>query len=303
MERNLESCEFHAVCELPMIDDPASFNHPCAQNSDLPTKPTNDAANDLLDGCDRSDVRLTKVDGLLNIDHWKPAEPQYCREIAAHYQIGKRSVQKWFAELQKIVPWLPEVELKVDDRYTPLAIELLGYRYFAGSTKQWAIVLAEQYGDCAASDVLPTSPATDQLPSTDDITDVEWQDIPTTPPPAPDANHSMIVIDTSYLADLETQLANLQSLEQSERETLDYRQSVVTNLVAHTDQFNQAIAITDELLLRQSRLEGVNLGVKCEQEKQEAYRATRYAVATGRIQVAPKSATGKPAGGSTAAGV
>lgn len=306
MDKSLDSGEFYAECEPPAIDYATALKQSYAQISPLPAKPMPDAANDLSDACEQAESHLTLVDDRLAIERWCPAEPQYCKAIADHYQVGKRSIQKWFAELLKLAPWLPESELRLsDDRYTPLAIELLGDRYIAGSTKKWAAVLAERFGDRPdAPAVPPAGSAAAQQPTEDedDVTDVAWEEIATTPPDAPDANHSAIVINADYLADLEAQLAHLKQIEQSELATLDYRQSVVTSLVAHTDQFNQAIALTDELLLRQSRLEGVNLGVKCEQEKQEAYRATRYAVATGRIQVAPKSAAGKSDGGSTAAG-
>lgn len=98
-------------------------------------------------GCEQ-DSLLTAVDELLKIDHWKPAEPQFCKEIAAHYGQSKRTIQKWFVDLREIAPWFSEAELRLsDDRYFPLAVELLGDRYFTGSKRKWASVLAERFTD------------------------------------------------------------------------------------------------------------------------------------------------------------
>ena len=101
-----------------------------------------------LNGCEQDIPRLTSVDELLKIDHWKPAEPQFCKDIAAHYEQSKRTIQKWFVDLREIAPWFSEDELRLnDDRYSPLAVELLGDRYFTGSKKKWASVLTERFVD------------------------------------------------------------------------------------------------------------------------------------------------------------
>lgn len=118
----------------------------------------NDAAIEDLDGCEPTEeceqveAQLTDVNDLLKIEHWKPAEPQFCKDIAAHYQQSKRAIQKWFVDLREIAPWFDESELRLsDDRYTPLAVELLGDRYFAKSKKKWTQVLAERFDDRIAA--------------------------------------------------------------------------------------------------------------------------------------------------------
>jgi hypothetical protein len=113
---------------------------------------TNATTNGNPDGCEQASLRLTSVDELLQVEHWKPAEPQFCKEIAAHYGQSKRNIQKWFVDLREIAPWLSEAELRLsNDRYTPFAVEILGDRYFAGSKKKWASVLAERFAERAES--------------------------------------------------------------------------------------------------------------------------------------------------------
>lgn len=158
MDRSLDVAELQPACEPPATDYATALSRAYAQISPLPMNGANDAANDISvasvqagNECESTSARLTPVDALLAIDHWKPAEAQYCKAIADHYQVGKRSIQKWFVELLKLVqdiaPSVGEADLRQADRYTPLAVELLGHRYFAGSSKKWAIVLAEQYSD------------------------------------------------------------------------------------------------------------------------------------------------------------
>lgn len=158
MDRSLDMAELQPAFESPAIDYATALSRAYAQISPLPANGANTAANDFSDAsvpsadeCEPTSPRMTPVDELLAIEHWKPAEAQYCKAIADHYQVGKRSIQKWFVDLIKLVqdiaPGVAETDLRQADRYTPLAVELLGHRYFTGSSKKWAIVLAEQYGD------------------------------------------------------------------------------------------------------------------------------------------------------------
>jgi hypothetical protein len=138
----------------------------------------NDGASKNLNGyephppCKPLETPLTDIEDLLTIEHWKPADPQFCKDIAAHYQQGKRTIQKWFVDLKDIAPWFAESELRLsDDRYTPLAVELLGDRYFAGSKKKWEKILNERYGEQSAANLAPeisVSP-TEVLPSQNEV--------------------------------------------------------------------------------------------------------------------------------------
>lgn len=170
MDKSLASGEFYAACE-PTIDYATALDRAYARPPELLANvAANDATNANLDRCEPDTPRLTSIDELLKIEHWKPAEAQYCKAIADHYQMGKRSIQKWFVELLKLVqdiaPGIAEADLRDnDDRYSPLAVELLGQRYFAGSSKKWAIVLAEQYGDRLQALQSPSATAAPESPT------------------------------------------------------------------------------------------------------------------------------------------
>ena len=136
----------------------------------------NDAANENLDGCELKEgceplethLTDTDIDEPLTIEHWKPAEPQFCKAIAEHYQQSKRTIQKWFVDLRALTPWFAESTLRLsDDRYTPLAVELLGERYFAGSRKKWEQFLADRYAEqIAVSSAATTQYSVFSLPET-----------------------------------------------------------------------------------------------------------------------------------------
>jgi len=172
MDKSLDVAQLQPACE-DLIDYATALNHLYAQTPELPANvAANDATSEDLSGCERESPHLSPVDELLRIEHWQPAEAQYCKAIADHYQVGKRSIQKWFVDLLKLVqdiaPGVVETDLRSADRYTPLAVELLGHRYFAKSSKQWAIVLAKQYRDrlqaLPSAQPQPT-PATPKVPT------------------------------------------------------------------------------------------------------------------------------------------
>jgi len=215
MDKSLDMAQLQPAYESPAIDSATALNRAYAQISPLPANTANDAANNISDGCEPDQTCLTPVDDLLAVDHWKPAKAQYCKAIADHYRVGKRSIQKWFVDLlklmQEIAPGVAETDLRQTDRYTPLAVELLGHRYFTGSSKKWAIVLVEQYGDrlqaLPSAQPQPT-PAAPEFPS------VEPDALPQSEPePEPS---SAIVVPQSHIQLLndsqQNELASIHSL-------------------------------------------------------------------------------------------
>jgi len=153
MDRNIDLLDLQVFPASDAIDFALPSERCCAPSHE---DPANDATNENLDGCEQDTCRLTPSDESPKVKHWKPAEPQFCKEIAVHYGQSKRNIQKWFVDLREIAPWFSEVELRLsDDRYTPLAVELLGYRYFAGSKKKWESVLRERFADRVATAPFP----------------------------------------------------------------------------------------------------------------------------------------------------
>ncbi|MBD3885945.1 hypothetical protein IFO70_30015 [Phormidium tenue FACHB-886] len=250
---------------------------------------TNDAANKKLGRCEQVSPHLTPVGELLKIEHWKPAESQFCKEIAAHYGQGKRTIQKWFVDLRAIAPWFSEAELRLsDDRYTPLAVELLGYRYFAGSKRKWASVLAERYAcrveDWNAARSTPAIrpeilPPEEKQPLNDDR--------PLLPPVDRTAANSLLPSGSSYLNALEDEERELQQLEAQELELLERMSSNLERLNYNQTQWQRTNDLRRQRLLRQTRLEAATLATELEAEFEETLRESQYNLRHGNVGKPP----------------
>lgn len=255
----------------------------------------NGTANEECDGCEQDSPRLTPVDELLKIDHWKPAEPQFCKEIAAHYGQSKRNIQKWFVDLREIAPWFSEPELRLsDDRYTPLAVELLGHRYFAGSKKKWESVLRELFADRASTpqsrNDIPLSP-TEVMPPNNQHSERGDRSggmvlhtgsslaLPAIPGIVAPGN------DTAYLSQIQQRMQEFETLQQ---EAIAQMQEQFHQAQALNTQYQEAISLSDELLLKEFQLKGVQLGYTALQLKQQAFKATVQAAEAGSLPVPGK---------------
>ena len=252
----------------------------------------NGAANEECDGCEQDSPRLTPVDELLKIDHWKPGEPQFCKEIAAHYGQSKRNIQKWFVDLREIAPWFSESELRLsDDRYTPLAVELLGHRYFAGSKKKWDSVLRELFADRVESwnsaqsepairpEVLPRE---DQRSSNGDRLPL--------PPVDRTAAGSLVPTGSNYLSALEEEELELQQLEAEELALLGRMSGNLERLEQNQSQWQRTNDLRRQRLLRQTRLEAAALATELEAEFEETLRESQYNIRRGNVGKPPAEA-------------
>lgn len=257
--------------------------------------PTNAATNENLDGCERTSPHLTPVDELLKIDHWKPAAPQFCKEIAAHYGQSKRNIQKWFVDLREIAPWFTEAELRLsDDRYTSLAVELLGYRYFAGSKKKWESVLREVFVDhveawdaqsapAICPEVLPREA---QRPADDDRSTGMTLHIGSNLALPPISGVIAPGNDTAYLTQAQQRIQQFEVMQQQILAQIQQQQKEAEALNA---QYQEATSLSDQLLLQEFQLKGVQLGYAALQLKQQAFKATVQAAEAGIL-----TAPGKP---------
>lgn len=252
----------------------------------------NDAENEKCDGCEQDSPRLTPVDELLKIDHWKPGEPQFCKEIAAHYGQSKRNIQKWFVDLREIVPWFSESELRLsDDRYTPLAVELLGRRYFAGSKKKWELVLRELFADQVESwNSAQSEPAIrpEVLPREDQLSSNE--DRPPLPSVDRTAAGSLVPTGSNYLSALEEEELELQQLEAEELALLGRMSGNLERLEQNQSQWQRTNDLRRQRLLRQTRLEAAALATELEAEFEETLRESQYNIRRGNVGKPPAEA-------------
>ena len=255
---------------------------------------TNVATNENLDGCEQKSPWLTPVDELLKINHWKPADPQFCKEIAAHYGQSKRNIQKWFVDLREIAPWFSEAELRLsDDRYTPLAVELLGHRYFTGYKKKWAAVLAERFADRAAA----SAPAAESPVIRPEVLPRENQqpfngDRASLPPVDRTAAGSLVPTGSSYLSALEEEELELQQLEAQELELLERMNGNLERLTQNQTQWQRTNDLRRQRLLRQTRLEAAALATELEAEFDETLRESQYNIRRGNVGKSPAETPG-----------
>jgi hypothetical protein len=284
------------------IDLPASQVFPISDEIDFALTsersyaPSHEGAtNENPDGCEQDRPRLTPVDELLRIDHWKPAEPQYCKEIAAHYEQSKRNIQKWFVDLREIAPWFSDAELRLsDDRYTPLAVELLGHRYFAGSKKKWELVLRELFADRASTpqsrNDIPLSP-TEVMPPNRQHS--ERGDRPGGMVLHAGSSLALPAIpgivtpgdDTAYLTQIQQRVQEFEALQQ---QAIAQMQEQFEQAQALNAQYQEATSLSDELLLKEFQLKGVQLGYTALQLKQQAFKATVQAAEAGSLPMPGK---------------
>jgi len=256
---------------------------------------TNGATNEEFDGCEQNIPRLTPVDELLKVEHWKPAEPQFCKEIAAHYGQSKRTIQKWFVDLREIAPWFSDTDLRLsDDRYTPLAVELLGHRYFAGSKRKWELVLLELFADLASTqnrDVVSLSPTEImppdiQLPASGSdrpgamtLHTGSSFELPTIPGIVSPGD------DVAYLTQIQQRMSQFEALQQ---QAISQMQEQFQQAQALNAQYQEAISLSDQLLLQEFQLKGVQLGYSALQLKQAAFKATIQAAEAGSLPMPGK---------------
>lgn len=279
------------------IDLPASQVFPISDAIDLAltsersyASSHEDATNENPGGCEQDSPRLTPVDELLRIDHWKPAEPQYCKEIAAHYGQSKRNIQKWFVDLREIAPWFSDAKLRLsDDRYTPLAVELLGHRYFAGSKRKWELVLRELFADLVSvsqkQDDVPLTP-TEVLPPNNQHS--ERGDRPGGMVLHAGSSLALPAIpgivtpgdDTAYLTQIQQRVQEFEALQQ---QAIAQMQEQFEQAQALNAQYQEATSLSDELLLKEFQLKGVQLGYTALQLKQQAFKATVQAAEAGSL--------------------
>jgi len=257
------------------------------------------------DGCDLTSQCESPESSRLTLDsskieHWKPTEPQFCKEIAAHYGQSKRTIQKWFVDLREIAPWLNESELRLeDDRYTPLAVELLGDRYFAGSKKKWVQPLLNRFADQVESwSAAQTDPAfhPDVLPPQHSAAAMNGAHHPFdrgmvlhfgSDSNLPSISGLVPVTgDATYLADIQQRL---QAFEQLQQHAIAQMQSQYEQAQSLNAQYHEAMSLSDQLLLQEFQLKGVQLGYAALQLKQQAFKSTIQAAESGSL-----STLGKP---------
>lgn len=273
--------------------DLATLPHRSYDHSPVPTP--NDAANENLGGCESVQPDLTDVDDLLAIAIWQPAEPQYCRAICAYYGVKPRTVQKWFTKIVEACPWFAESELRLsDDRYTPLCIELMGdYRASGLIARKWGMKMAERFADRAVATSSASEPPAlrpEVMPSSEGDRPLKFPlhlgsslTLPSIASIVSSGN------DTAYLMQTQQRLQQFEALQQ---QVIAQMQQQHEQAQALNAQYQEATSLSDQLLLQEFQLKGVQLGYTALQLKQQAFKATIQSVEAGTLAVPGKPPTG-----------
>lgn len=226
---------------------------------------------------------------------WQPAEPQFTKAIAQYYGVSRKSVQEWFQKVKEACPWFTDSDLKLpDERYTPLAIELMGdYRTSSLSFKAWKAHIWEQNPQLVAAFQF-----SQQQPSQPD-------DAAQNPSCGGDAEHSgelrlhigsalnlpaipaivPLGDDANYLKGAQQRLQQFEELQQ---QVIAQMQQQHEQAQALNAQYQEAVSLSDQLLLQEFQLKGVQLGYTALQLKQQAFKATVQAAEAGTLPVPGK---------------
>lgn len=229
---------------------------------------------------------------------WQPTEPQYCKSIAAHYGINGRTVQRVYQKIVESCPWIPEADLRLpDQRYTPLCVVLMGQYWQSGlKIDAWKTQMWESHPEQVRAylesqsthpesgsanvqpDVLPPLPGNDcsvgmtlHIGSALNLPEIDRFVIPSD--------------DPAYLSQAEQKLLQF---EQKQQNVIAQMYEQFQQTQALNAQFKEGLSLSDQLLLKEFQLRGVQIGFQAVQLKQEAIKATIQSAEAGTLPMPGK---------------
>lgn len=221
------------------------------------------------------------------------------KELAADYGVSDKTIQSWFKAVCAAYCWLEPETLKTGrsakTRYTPLCQALIAeYRASASdlAEEEWIASVHAAHPEKLATvrtaqqqAEVPISP-TEVLPHQgyrphqgDNLGGLTLH---------PGSSLAMPAIsslvppsdDTAYLTRIETRLAAFESLQQ---QAISQMQEQFEQAQALNTQYQEAMSLSDQLLLKEFQLKGMQLGYTALQLKQQAFKATIQAVEAGSL--------------------
>lgn len=226
---------------------------------------------------------------------WEPTEPQFTKAIAEYYKVSRKSVQEWFQKIKDACPWFSELDLKLpDDRYTPMAVYLMGrYRTSGLPFKSWKTQIWEENAELVSAFQASPQSHSSQQTGTPTIGNGDRSSgltlhtgsnlaVPAIPGIVAPAD------DTAYLTQIQQRMSEFEALQQKAIAQMQeqFQQAQVLN--AH---YQEATSLSDQLLLQEFQLKGVQLGYTALHLKQAAFKATIQAAESGSLPVPGKPQT------------
>ncbi|WP_346293756.1 hypothetical protein [Sphaerothrix gracilis] len=212
-------------------------------------------------------------------------------ELADEFGVSSRTIQGWFKVILQAYVWIGETELKTGSsaktRYTPYCQKLIAEFRQASedmSAEDWITSIHEQNPNLlpVPEEELPVSPTKVFEGEFSEGLTLHIGSSPSLPPvssPVPVAN------DAAYLAMQEQRLA---AFEAQQRQALEHMQQQFQRTQALNAQYREAMSLSDQLLLQEYQLRGVQLGYSALQTKHEAFKATVQAAEAGTLPGKPQ---------------
>ena len=218
---------------------------------------------------------------------WRPTEAQFTKAIAQYYGVSRKSVQQWFQKVKDACPWFTEADLKLpDERYTPLCVELMGeYRTSGLPFDAWKTHMWEQNPDLVAVYQASQPPQQTPCSTMSDRPDYirlhigSSLSLPTIPSLAAPSD------ETAYLTQIQQRMEQFEAIQQQVIAQMQAQYQQTQSLNA---QYQEASSLSDQLLLQEFQLKGVQLGYTALQLKQQAFKATIQAAEAGTLPVPGK---------------
>ncbi|MBD1842608.1 hypothetical protein H6F89_04115 [Cyanobacteria bacterium FACHB-63] len=242
----------------------------------------------------------TAYEGSTNVQPpiWQPTDPQFTKAIAEYYGVSRKTVQEWFQKVKEACPWFSHGDLKLpDDRYTPLAVSLMGsYRTSGLSFKTWKARIWKENSDLAVRFQTPgpfppsaqAGTATEGIPHHNgNATPCSGMVLHSGSNPALPLIPSIVPAgnDTEYLTQMQQRL---QAFEQLQQQAISQMQAQYQQAQALNFQYHEAMNLSDQLLLQEFQLKGVQLGYAALRLKQQAFKSAIQSAESGSFSMLGK---------------
>lgn len=234
------------------------------------------------------------------------------KELADEYEVSDRTVQTWFKTVTAAYPWIEPEALKTGKsaktRYTPLCQALIAeYRALASNVSEEDWITSIHAANPEKLSTIPTTQKQDDVPlSPAQVLPQENDQSRNGDRPGGMVLHigsslSLPPIpgivnpgnDTAYLTQTQQRLQQFEAMQQQVLAQMQQQQEEAEALNA---QYQEAISLSDQLLLQEFQLKGVQLGYTALQLKQQAFKATVQAAEAGTLPAPgkPYSENGQP---------
>ncbi|MDX2245069.1 MAG: hypothetical protein NW224_30700 [Leptolyngbyaceae cyanobacterium bins.302] len=229
------------------------------------------------------------------------------KELAEEYEVSDRTIQTWFKTVTAAHPWIELETLKTGKsaktRYTPLCQTLIAeYRAVASNVSEENWIASVHAANPEKLSAPPTTQRQNDVPLSPTEVLPREDEQPSNGDPCGNGNAarpggmllhigSSLALpkipgvvtpgnDTAYLTQAQQRMQQFEALQQQVLAQIQQQQKEAETLNA---QYQEATSLSDQLLLQEFQLKGVQLGYTALQLKQQAFKATVQAAEAGTL--------------------